>query len=178
MKFTRLAAAAALAAATLGSTVYAQDVAAGATVYGPDGNAVGTVESVANGVVTVDTGAHKAPLPTDAFGKGDKGPTITVTKAQLDDMVAQQLAAADAKRDAALVAGAAVSSAKGAPVGTITSVEGDAVVLQTADGPVQLKREHFAVDVNGALMALFTLDQIKAAAAGGAAATTGTGAAN
>lgn len=170
MKFIRLAAAAALATAALAGGANAQDVAAGATVYGPDGAAVGTVESVANGVVTVDTGAHKAPLPANAFGKSDKGPTITVTKAQLDDMVAQQLAAADAKRDAALVAGAAVASAKGAPLGTIKSVEGDAVVVTTADGPVAMKREHFAVDANGALMALFTLDQIKAAASGGAAA--------
>ncbi|MGN6501129.1 MAG: hypothetical protein ACTHKM_13415, partial [Tsuneonella sp.] len=125
MKFVRLAAAAALATAALGTAAAAQDVAAGATVYGPDGAAVGTVESVANGVVTLDTGAHKAPLPADAFGKSDKGPTITVTKAKLDEMVAQQLAAADAKRDAALVAGAAVVSPKGAALGTVKSVEGD-----------------------------------------------------
>jgi hypothetical protein len=171
MKFIRLAAAAALATAALGSAASAQDVAAGATVYGPDGVAVGTVESVAGGVVTLDTGAHKAPLPADAFGKSDKGPTITVTKAQLDEMVEQQLAAATAKRDAALVAGAAVVSPKGAALGTIKSVEGDAIVLETAEGPVQLKREHFAIDAGGKLIALFTADQIKTAASGGAAAT-------
>ncbi|MGN6497783.1 MAG: hypothetical protein ACTHK5_10655 [Tsuneonella sp.] len=170
MKFVRLAAAAALATAALGTAAAAQAGATGATVYGPDGAAVGTVESVANGVVTLDTGAHKAPLPADAFGKSDKGPTITVTKAQLDEMVAQQLAAADAKRDAALVAGAAVVSPKGAALGTVKSVEGDAVVVTTADGPVAMKREHFAIGADGALMALFTVDQIKAAASGGAAA--------
>lgn len=169
MKFARLAVAAALATAGLSSAAFAQDVAAGATVYGPEGNVVGTVVSVADGVVTLDTGAHKAPLPADAFGKGDKGPTITVTKAQIDAMIEEQLAAANAQRDAALVAGAAVASANGAALGTVTSVEGDAVVVETADGPVELKREHFAVNPQGALMALFTVDQIKAAAAGGAA---------
>lgn len=169
MKFARLAVAAALATAALPGAAFAQDIAAGATVFGPDGAVVGTVESVADGVVTLDTGAHKAPLPANAFGKSDKGPTITVTKAQIDSMIEEQLAAAAAQRDAALVAGAAVASAKGAPLGTVKSVEGDAVVVETADGPVALKREHFAVNPQGALMALFTVDQIKAAAAGGAA---------
>jgi FKBP-type peptidyl-prolyl cis-trans isomerase 2 len=177
MKFTKLAfaATALMATAALPGAAFAQDVAVGATVYGPQGEAVGTVTSVAGGVVTVDTGAHKAPLPADAFGKGDKGPTITVTKAQIDEMMAQQLAAANARRDAALVAGAAVVSPKGAALGTVKSVEGDAVVLETAEGPVQLKREHFAIDANGALEALFTLEQIKAAAAGGATGEPATG---
>ena len=133
---------------------------------------VGTVVSVADGVVTLDTGAHKAPLPANAFGKGDKGPTITVTKAQIDGMIEEQLAAAAARRDAALMAGAAVASATGAPLGTVTTVEGDAIVVETSEGPVAMKREHFAVDANGALMALFTVEQIKAAAAAGDASAT------
>lgn len=166
MKFARLAVAAALATAALPGVALAQDVAVGATVFGPEGNVVGTVESVADGVVTLDTGKHKAPLPADAFGTGEKGPTITVTKAQIEGMIEEQLAAAAAQRDAALVAGAAVSSAKGAPLGTIKSVDGDAVVVETSDGSVEMLREHFAVDAQGALMALFTIEQIKAAAAG------------
>lgn len=166
MKFATWAAAAALATAAVSGAAIAQDIAAGATVYGPEGNAVGTVVSVADGVVTLDTGTHKAPLPADAFGTSDKGPTITVTKAQIDSMVSEQLAAAAAQRDAALVAGTAVAAADGAALGSVTSVEGDAVVVETSEGPVALKREHFAVDAQGALMALFTADQIKAAAAG------------
>jgi hypothetical protein len=170
MKFVRLAAAAALATAGMSGTAFAQDVAVGATVYGPEGNVVGTVESIADGVVTLDTGAHKAPLPANAFGKGDKGPTITVTKAQLDDMVEQQLAAAAAKRDAALVEGAAVATADGQALGTVKSIDGDSVVVERSAGPVELKREHFAVNESGALMALFTAAQIDAAVAGAATA--------
>ena len=167
MNLAKLAVSAALATFLLPAAALAQ-VAAGATVYGPQGGEVGTVVSIENGVVTIDTGAHKAPLPESAFGKSDKGPTITVTKAQIDAMMAEQLAATNAKRDAALVAGAAVVTAKGAPAGSIKSVEGDAIVLDTPSGAVALKREHFAVDPQGALMALFTADQIAAAANGGA----------
>ncbi|ANY20103.1 hypothetical protein A6F68_01590 [Tsuneonella dongtanensis] len=162
MKFTRLAASAAIAAILLPAAAFAQ-VAAGAKVYGPQGNEVGTIVKVEGGIVTLDTGAHKAPLPEDAFGKGDNGPTITVTKAQIDAMMDEQVAAAKAARDNALLAGAAVVTAKGAPAGTIKSVEGDAVVLESPTGPVALKREHFAVNPQGALMALFTADQIAAA---------------
>lgn len=169
MTFAKFAAAAALAAATLSTAGWSQ-VVAGTNVYGPEGGEVGTIVSVENGVVTVNTGTHTAPLPENAFGKSDKGPTISVTKAQLDAMVVEQAAAATAARDTALVAGAAVVSPKGAALGTIKSVEGDAVVLESPAGPVQLKREHFALDAQGALTALFTAEQVAAAAASGNAA--------
>lgn len=166
MNLARIAVVAALATATLPAAALAQ-VAVGATVYGPEGNAVGTIESVTDGIVTVDTGTHKAPMPENAFGNGDNGPTITVTKAQIDAMMAEQAAAAPAARDTALIAGASVVSAEGAPLGTIDSVNGDAVVLASTSGKVELKREHFAVNQQGALLALFTADQVAAAAANG-----------
>jgi len=167
MKFARLAAISTFLVATVIPAAAFAQVAAGATVYGPDGAAVGTVASVDAGTVMVDTGTYKAPLPATAFGKGDKGPTITVTKAQLDEMMAQQVAAANTARDAKLAAGAAVVSPKGAALGTIKSVDGDAVVLDSPSGPVALKREHFALDANGALIALFTAEQVAAAAGSG-----------
>lgn len=166
MKIAKLAAAALTLAA---SPALANDnVVVGANVSGPEGNPVGTIASVADGVAVLDTGKHKVPLGIDAFGSAESGLTITVTKVQLDGMMDAQLAAAAAQRDAALIAGAAVVSAKGVPVGTISTAdaEADNFVLETADGPVALKREHFAVDANGALMALFTLDQLTSATAG------------
>ncbi|WP_374405086.1 hypothetical protein [Pelagerythrobacter sp.] len=171
MKFTKFALAA-VAAAGLATAAHAQDVTVGATVYGPEGNPVGTVESVANGVVTLDTGTHKAPLPTNAFGTSENGPTITVTKAQLDAMIAEQMAAANAQRDTALVAAAPVLTADNQPLGTVKSVNGNTVIVTRAEGDVNLLREHFAVNQAGQLMVLFTDAQIdQAAAAGGAAAT-------
>ncbi|MXO63493.1 hypothetical protein [Qipengyuania oceanensis] len=168
MKIAKLAiAAAALAAAP---ALANDQVVAGATVTGPEGNTVGTIETVADGQVVLDTGKHKVPLAVDSFGKGETGPTITVTKAQIDQMMDEQVAAAHAKRDAALVASAAVVSAKGAPLGVIDSVDGDDVIVALAEGPVALKREHFAVDANGQLMALFTVEQIEQAVAAAAPA--------
>ncbi len=164
MKLVKFAAAAALALSSV-SAMAAGNVTVGATVFGPKGEPVGTVTSIANGVVTVDTGKHKAPLPAAAIGSNDKGLSITVTKDQIDGMIEQQIAAANAKRDAALVAGAAVSTAKGMPLGSISEVNGDDVIVETTDGPVAMKREHFAVNQAGTLIALFTMDQIKAAAA-------------
>ncbi|QYU70600.1 hypothetical protein J4558_10970 [Leptolyngbya sp. 15MV] len=163
MKFSKFAMTA-VAAVSLATAAHAQSVAVGATVTGPDGSAVGTVESVADGVVVLDTGKHKAPLPADAFGTGEQGPTITVTKDQLDGMIDEQMAAAAAQRDALLVAGAQVHTADHQMLGTVESVDGDNVIIARDEGPVTLLREHFAA-MDNMLMALFTDAQIDAAVA-------------
>ncbi|RXZ65966.1 hypothetical protein [Pelagerythrobacter rhizovicinus] len=172
MKFSKMAITA-IAAAGIATAAYAQGVTAGATVYGPEGNAVGTIESVADGVVTVDTGKHKAPLPANAFGEGEQGPTITVTKAQLNAMLDEQVAAANAKRDAALIETATVVTADNQPLGIVESIEGDNVIVARSEGDVNLLREHFAVNQNGQLMALFTAAQIDEAVAAQTAAAGG-----
>ena len=172
MKFSKIAVTA-VAALGLATAAQAQNVTVGATVYGPEGQPVGTIETVADGVVTVDTGKHKAPLPANAFGQGEQGPTITVTKTQLNAMLDERVAAANAKRDAALVATAAVVGAASQPVGVVKSVNGNTVIVtRTTGGDVNLLREHFAVNPTGQLMVLFTnaqLDQAVAASAGAAA---------
>ena len=163
MKFSKIALTA-VAAFGLATAAQAQGVAVGATVYGPEGQPVGTIETVADGVVTVDTGKHKAPLPTNAFGKGETGPTITVTKAQLDSMIDQQLAAAAAQRDALLVVGAEVHTADHQVLGKVESIDGNNVIVTRAEGPVTLLRNHFAA-MDSMLMARFTAEQIDAAVA-------------
>lgn len=164
MKFMKLAAATALALSSVSAFAADGEPVVGATIYGPEGNVVGTVESIADGIVTVDTGKHKAPLPADVFGTSDKGPTITVTQAQINAMLDEQIAAATAQRDAALVPGAMVHTAGDLMLGTVETVEGDDVVVKIETGPVAMKREHFAVNPAGTLIALFTMEQIQAAA--------------
>jgi len=162
MKIAKLALlASALAAAPFAA--YAADVQAGATVTGPEGNPVGTIESVANGQAVLDTGKHKVPLGVEAFGESESGLTITVTKAQLNDLMDQQVAAAHAKRDAALVEGAAVMSADGVAAGSIYTVDdADTAIIQNDAGIVTLTRDAFAIDANGSLMALYTAEQLSA----------------
>lgn len=141
------------------------EVAVGATVYGPEGNPVGQIVTVGGGQAVVDTGKHKVPLNLDAYGKSDKGPTITVSKVQLDTMMDQQLAALTAKRDVALIPGAAVKTADGAALGAIAKVDGDNIVINRGGdetNKVTLLREHFdALDTG--LTARLTLAQIDAA---------------
>ena len=163
MKFAKLAlVATALMAAPMAAN--AATVEAGATVTGPEGNAVGTIESVANGQAVLDTGKHKVPLGVDAFGEGETGLTITVTKVQLDGMMDEQLAKAAAARDAALVTGAEVHTADHQVLGTIESIDGDNVIIARDAGPVTLLREHFTT-MDTMLMALFTMEQLEAAMA-------------
>ena len=162
MKFAKFAIlATALAATPIAAS--AADVQAGATVTGPEGNPVGTIESVANGQAVLDTGKHKVPLGVDAFGEGETGPTITVTKAQINAMMDEQVAAAHAKRDAALIKGATVMSADGVAAGTIYTVDdADTAIVQSDAGILTLTRDAFAVDADGNLMALYTAAQIAA----------------
>ena len=172
---TKLFAAAALSFATFSGAAYAQaaNVTAGATVYDPQGGTVGTVDSVADGIAVVNTGAHTVALPLDKFATSEKGPVISVTKQQLDDIAAKADADAAAKVTAALVVGAAVVDNAGVALGTIDKVDGENIVLNTEKGPVALTTKYFAVQ-NGALMALVTKDQILAALNGAATATAST----
>ncbi len=160
MKFVKLAVVATAIAATP-IAANAQDV--GATVYGNDDAPIGTVESNDGSIVTVDTGTHKAPLPANLLAQRDIGWTVNATKAQIDGMMAAQKADADAKRDAALVEGAAVVSADGMPAGTVYTVDNeDTVIVKNEKGIITLKRDSFAVSPEGALMALYSGDQIAA----------------
>lgn len=153
IKFSTLAAAAALAVAGVSAPALAQDtgIAAGATVYGPDGAAVGTIEKVEGANVVVNTGNMTAALPTEVFGEGENGPTIGWNKADLEAAIAAanseaeaqteaEIAAAEAEAQAALQArlttGAEVYSVDGVLLGTISSVNGEGqVVVDLASGP-------------------------------------------
>ena len=170
MKFAKLALATAALAAT--PALAQSQVEAGATVYGPEGNEVGTIVSVENGQAVLDTGKHQVPLGVDMYGQGENGPTITVTQMQINTMVDQQLAQAAAARDAALVEGASVMDANHEPIGTILEIDGDNVIIARGGdemNKVTLLREYFDAGDHG-LMARLTNAQIDAAMNGNAAA--------
>ncbi len=158
----------ALLASALALTPFAaaaQDV--GATIYGNDGQPVGTVDKIDEQVIIINTGKHKAPLPVSALYDSEAGRAVNATKEQLDTMMAKKIADDMAKRDAALVVGASVVSFGGKPAGTLSKVDlaADSITLDSPDGPVLLTKEYFTVTPEGQLMALVTREQIASAAA-------------
>lgn len=165
MKFLKLAASAALAAAIVPAAVHAQaaaGVTAGATVYDPQGGEVGTIANVAGGNVVIDTGNNKATVPGAALTKGPKGPQIAYTKAQLDAAIEAAAGKAQAALEQALVEGAAVAGKNGTAIGTVKEVQDANVVVARPDGTlVALPKNAFMVGAQG-LQISMTAEQLAA----------------
>src|SRR5436305_1534428 len=65
-------------------------VKAGATVYDAQGGVVGTIASTDGTNAVVDTGSVKAAIALSSFGSSPKGPTLGMTKAELEAAAGQQ----------------------------------------------------------------------------------------
>ena len=78
------AAAPAPATAAEAPAAQAATAKAGDTIYDTAGEVVATVESVSGGNAVITTGSAKATVPLSSFAAGPKGPTISMTKAQLE----------------------------------------------------------------------------------------------
>lgn len=160
MKLTQsvLAGAFAAAAFMMPATVQAADtavkVAVGATVSDTSGNPVGTIESVSGDLAVLSTGANKVSLPLSSFGAGTKGPVIAMTRAEVDAAAAGAAATAQADAAAQVAKGATVTDTKGAPVGTIESVEGEFATVATANSKVRLPLAAFAKGATGPVIAM------------------------
>ena len=61
---------------------------AGDTVYDSAGEVVATVESVDGSNAVLSTGASKATVPLSSLSSGPKGPTIGMTKSELEAAIA------------------------------------------------------------------------------------------
>ena len=170
LKWKRHAAAFALIATALPmSAAYAQEaattaaanVAAGASVYDPDGALVGTIERVEGDAALLTVGDKKIALPLSAFGKNDKGLLIGTKVDELKANIAAQEAEAAAKLQAALVVGADVRSVDGsAVVAKVKSIDGDNVILTSPDGDVGVPKSAFFMPEHG-LSTPFTAEQFK-----------------
>lgn len=182
MNFTKLAF---LASAIAATPIVANAQDAGSTIYGNDDAPVGTVESNVGGIVTVDTGAHKAPLPANLLANQEGKWTVNATQAQINGMMdaqvaeqarlaaeAQAKAAADAAAAlaAALVVGAPVITADGQILGLVDAIEsGNVIVKNDAAQLITLPENLMGAAPDGQLIALANFVDIMAAveAAGG-----------
>ncbi|WDF75148.1 hypothetical protein [Novosphingobium sp. KACC 22771] len=141
----------------------APNLAVGGTIYDAQGEEVGTIDSIADTTVVVNTGTNKAALPKTSIGSGPKGPMVSITKAQIDEQVAAAAGKAAAALDAALVAGAEVKGKAGTPVGTIKEVKGDLIVLDRTGGAVSLPKKAFGMGPQGLYIGM-TAAELDAAA--------------
>lgn len=142
--------------------------AVGATVYDPAGGVVGTVSSVTADAVVISTGAHDVAVPPASVGSGAKGPTMAMTKAQLDAAFMQQQDQAAAAMKAQLVPGAAVFGSDGAmQVGTIKAADAQYVTLTTPKGEAKLPIAGFSTGPKGLVIGM-TAAQLSAAIGGAA----------
>lgn len=122
-------------------------VAAGATVFGPDGTEVGTIATLAGENATINTGSVTATVPQSAITPGSKGLTIGWNKAELEAAVAGQAEASAAALETALVAGAQVFTVDGQAVGAVKELtaEGLVVVEHATAGAISLPKAQFAI---------------------------------
>ncbi len=182
MKFAKLAILA-TALATTSVVASAQDV--GSTVYGNDGQPIGTVESNDGTNAVLSVGEYTATLPLNIFGTGENGPTLNATRdavyAQLkaaDEQAKAAAAEAQAKAEAeaaaalaaALVVGAPVVTADEQSLGLVETISEETVVIKSEDEQlVTLPVTLLAANPEGGLFALANYDDIMAAleAAGG-----------
>lgn len=142
----------------------AVEAKAGMKVYGPNGGDVGTVESVSDGAVVVDTGKNKAALATNAFAKAENGLSIMMTKADLDAAIEKAAADAKAQLLASLTPGTEVKSVNGsAVIGTIQESDAEYVTVEHDGQPVKLPVAAFMTQADGGVAISMTADEFNAA---------------
>lgn len=151
------------AASAPAATTPAAAVTTGAKVVDTAGAPVGTIESVANGVATLSTGAAKVNVPIASFAAGASGPVIAMTKTEIEAK------AAEATTAVTIAVGASVMDSAGAKVGTVKAVNGDMITVASASASAQLPKASFAKGDTGLVIGM-TAAQFDAAAkaAGGA----------
>ena len=110
----------------------------GATIYDASGAEVGKIESITNGVAVVFTGTNRASIPLTSFGTSPKGPTLGMTRAQLDEAAAKAQTDAVAALRAKIVPGAEVRGEAGTVIAKVKEATDTEVVLTTEKGDVRV----------------------------------------
>jgi Cu/Zn superoxide dismutase len=129
-------------------------VSVGAQVVDTAGNPVGTIEQVSADLAVLSTGTNKVSLPVASFGVGEKGPVLAMTRAEVDAAAAGAAASQKAEATAQITQGAQVTDTKGAPVGTIESVEGEFATVATTNSKVRLPLTAFGKGASGPVIAM------------------------
>ena len=142
----------------------------GAKVNDTAGGEVGTIARDDGNFVILRTDKHEVRLPKTSFTAHNGGFIMAMTRAEVNAAVEKSLAEANQK----IVAGAAVSGAQGAAVGTIDAVDDQFVTVKLVSGKlVKLPRSGVAPGPNGAVIGMTAAELEAAAAAATAPESTG-----
>lgn len=145
------------------------EIAVGTQIFGSDGAVIGTVARIEGDVALVAVGERGIPIPAAAIVAAQAGPTVNITRSDLVTQFDRQMAQMEAQLEAELVAGAAVQTADGQPLGTIQSREADAIVVAGDIGQMTLSKPMLALGPQGTLVVRATMEQIRQAMAQSAA---------
>jgi preprotein translocase subunit YajC len=127
----------------------------GAQVLDANSNPVGTITAINGDVVTVKTDQVEANLGKASFAQQDGKLYIGNTQAELNALVQQQNAAAEAS----LAVGATVKGTGGAEIGTIEAIDAEFVTLKLTSGKsVRIPRSGIAGSAQGAVVGLTLAD--------------------
>lgn len=127
----------------------------GAQVLDGKGSVVGTISAIKGDVVTVKTDKVEAHLGKASFAQQDGKLYIGNTQAELNALVEQQNAAAEAS----LAVGAPVKGTGGAHIGTIEAIDTEFVTLKLDSGKsVRIPRSGIAGSAQGAVVGLTVAD--------------------
>jgi hypothetical protein len=127
-----------MSTSALAQTPAKVQITAGATVFDGSGGQVGTVEKISDGNAVLDTGSHKVLLPLSSFGRNERGPILSVTKAELDASAVKAEADAAAALREKLQLGVSVVGLQGSAVGTVKKIDGEFVELATSHGDARI----------------------------------------
>ena len=142
--------------------------AVGATVLDPQGGVVGTIDQITPQAIVINTGTNKVGVPPTAIGTSPKGPTVSMTKAELDAAYAQQQGQAQAEFKSKLVAGTMVHGLNGSMLGTIKAADAQFVTVTTKKGDVKLPVNGFGPGEGNSVRLGMTAEQLDAAMGGAA----------
>jgi preprotein translocase subunit YajC len=130
----------------------------GMAVVDTKGGAVGSVVSVKDQTVIINTGKHQAAVGISSLTPYKGKLLIGMTQAELNAATEQSLAQAAAQ----IVPGATVKGTGGAVLGTIESLDTDTATIKLTSGEsVRIPRSGMAAGADGVVVGL-TVDQLKA----------------
>ena len=161
---TFLAAAALVLVTPVAAIAQSPAILPGTQIVDTAGNPVGTVFSVKDSTLVVETDKLKVTLPASSFTPNNGKLLFALTRDQLN----QQTEAALAEANAKLVAGANVYGQSGALAGTIETLDAETVTIKLSSGKlVRLQRNAIAAGEKGAVLGVTATELERLAATGG-----------